>query len=108
MRPRPEGNQRAALETPGPWSEAAACRGLDPAIWYPTRPDADEAERAKRFCRTCVVQEPCLDLALTNREPFGVWGGVDEEGRRLLLRARSVMEEASVMEDPAAEGEEAP
>jgi len=35
----------------------------------------DDIARAKAICGTCVVQEACLDAAITRREPWGVWGG---------------------------------
>ena len=35
----------------------------------------DDIARAKAMCTGCQVQEPCLELALQRREPWGVWGG---------------------------------
>lgn len=35
----------------------------------------DDIARAKQICELCPVQEPCLEAALTRREPWGVWGG---------------------------------
>lgn len=43
---------------------------------------------ALAVCAECTVREECLDFALRNREESGVWGGVDEEGRRAILRSR--------------------
>ena len=48
------------------WRQKGACRGLDPAIFYP--PSEEEAGQAKAICTTCPVREPCLEYALTNRE----------------------------------------
>ena len=35
----------------------------------------DDIARAKAFCSGCVVRAECLASAVTNREPWGVWGG---------------------------------
>lgn len=83
------------MSTGAEWEERAACRGLDPAIFFEAtfsqlsgqyRPDG--VERAKAICRPCPVREDCLEAALLRREPEGVWGGLTEEERRRLLRRR--------------------
>ena len=35
----------------------------------------DDINRAKAFCLGCEVRDRCLDAALENQEPWGVWGG---------------------------------
>lgn len=40
---------------------------------------------AKSICRSCPVRERCLDYALDNREPYGIWGALTERERRKLL-----------------------
>lgn len=68
------------------WRQRAACRGVDPDVFYPT--SDEEAEEAKSICRVCPVREPCLEYALANRERDGVWGGATERERRRLIRQR--------------------
>ena len=68
------------------WGKQAACRGLDPAIFYPV--SDEEAGPAKAVCGNCVVQESCLEHALMSRERDGVWGGATEKERRRILRKR--------------------
>ena len=41
--------------------------------------------RAKEICAACPVVGECRDYALSIREPHGVWGGLSEQERRLLL-----------------------
>lgn len=41
---------------------------------------------AKSFCARCPVQQECLNFALRVRDPHGVWGGLNEMERRVLLR----------------------
>lgn len=68
------------------WRQRAACRGVDPDIFYPSADE--EAEEAKSICRVCPVREPCLEYALLNRERDGVWGGATERERRRIIRQR--------------------
>lgn len=71
------------------WRDQAACRHTDPDLFFPTGSTGtaiDQIEAAKAVCRSCPVQDPCLQFALeTNQEP-GVWGGTDEAERRQLRR----------------------
>ena len=79
--------------TPLDWTDAAACRNSEGALFYP----ADSAERkedrlerelvAKRICASCGVREECLEAALARHESYGIWGGLNEFERRALTRA---------------------
>lgn len=69
-----------------PWRANAACRGLDPSIFYPLTDE--EAEQAKSVCDGCPVQASCLEHALGIREKEGVWGGRTERERRRIIRQR--------------------
>ena len=68
------------------WRLKGACRGLDPAIFYPV--SEEDAAEAKAVCDNCPVREPCLEWALANREQDGVWGGASERERRRMIRQR--------------------
>ena len=68
------------------WRQHAACRGLDPEIFYPVTDD--EADAAKSVCDVCAVRETCLEHALGSRERDGVWGGATERERRRIIRQR--------------------
>lgn len=68
------------------WRQHAACRGLDPTIFYPTIDD--ESDAAKEVCAQCPVREACLEHALGVREKDGVWGGRNERERRRIIRQR--------------------
>ena len=82
------------------WQVRAACRGPHADIFFPPlqferREEKREREgRAKAICMTCPVQRDCLDYALAIREPHGIWGGLNEAERRLLLADQEI-EEAS-------------
>lgn len=68
------------------WRRHAACRGLDPEIFYPSVDE--DVDDAKAVCGSCMVQGTCLEFALQVREKEGVWGGATEKERRRILRQR--------------------
>ncbi len=72
-----------------PWRERAACRGLDPDMFYPERDAPGRADdivrEAKGVCRRCPVRDVCLASAIERRERYGVWGGKTERERRRLI-----------------------
>lgn len=66
------------------WQQAAACRSEHTDSFFPPphfeRKEVRAARErlAKSVCRRCPVSESCLAYALRNREPHGVWGGLNE------------------------------
>ena len=68
------------------WRQHAACKGVEPEVFYPVTDE--EAEIAKAICTVCSVRGTCLEYALTNREREGVWGGATEKERRRIVRQR--------------------
>lgn len=71
---------------PQTWRDKAACRGVDPDVFYPV--SEDDVDEAKAICMDCGVREMCLEHALTSRERDGVWGGCTERERRRIIRQR--------------------
>jgi len=41
---------------------------------------------AKAICARCPVRDSCLAYALDTRQEFGIWGGLNEDERRAILR----------------------
>lgn len=73
------------------WRVGAACRHVDPDLFFPvgvTGPAIDHIAAAKAVCAGCAVRKPCLDYALESRQDAGVWGGLSEEERARLRRQR--------------------
>jgi WhiB family transcriptional regulator, redox-sensing transcriptional regulator len=71
------------------WREMSACRDTDPDLFFPvgtTGPAIEQIENAKAVCRTCEVQQACLQYALSTNQDSGIWGGTSEEERRVLRR----------------------
>ena len=71
----------------GAWTDSAECRGVETEIFYPS--SSEEEAEALSICATCPVRAQCLDYAIRNREPYGIWGGATPEQRRRLRRERA-------------------
>jgi WhiB family transcriptional regulator, redox-sensing transcriptional regulator len=59
------------------WRHDAACRDLDPELFFPDDmacPTPRQAERAKQVCDSRPTGSPCLDFALRHGLDYGVWG----------------------------------
>ncbi|MEI7888247.1 MAG: WhiB family transcriptional regulator [Actinomycetes bacterium] len=69
------------------WQVLSNCLGVDPDLFFPER--GASTKDAKAVCQGCVVREDCLEYALSNREKFGIWGGLSERERRRIRRERA-------------------
>jgi len=73
------------------WQERAACRGPLGAVFFPPpfserkREKVAREAKAKNICEACPVLDECRYYALSIREQHGVWGGLSEQERRILL-----------------------
>ena len=68
------------------WIKDAACRGMDPNIFFPERGASTDISLAKETCAECPVKEQCREYG--EMERFGFWGGVSARGRA-KLRSKS-------------------
>jgi WhiB family redox-sensing transcriptional regulator len=69
------------------WSQFAACRSADPELFFPVSALGSalrQVAEAKAVCSPCPVWQECLTFALATRQAHGVWGGMSEQGRRLM------------------------
>jgi hypothetical protein len=72
------------------WTTRAACRGLDPALFYPDSETEDAYRPGQAICRWCPVRESCLADAMreetgkraTNRH--GLYGALSPMQRGAL------------------------
>lgn len=85
---------------PGPrldrwaWQFAGACRSVSTSVFF--HPEGERgaarerrAAAAKAVCAGCAVVAQCREHALGVREPYGVWGGLTEEERAVVVRDAS-------------------
>jgi hypothetical protein len=76
------------------WDEQAACRNLDPDLFYPAKGDAEQAGRARAVCAGCPVREACLASTLEDEKllgPYdreGIRGGLDGRERYVAQHGR--------------------
>lgn len=72
------------------WVKLAACKDLDPEVFFPPDTGPTRYDNAKRVCSQCPVSEECLQLALSVEEwddRWGVFGGTTP-GERADIRYR--------------------
>ncbi len=78
------------VETDERWRSEAACRGMETEAFFP-RGHSDIARydeaQAKAVCGSCVVRMQCLAYALDSDQPYGIWGGLNRDERRMLQGA---------------------
>jgi WhiB family transcriptional regulator, redox-sensing transcriptional regulator len=77
------------------WQERAACLPYPAVLFF----GMDESEssidkrsrekKAKSICAACGVRRECLRHAMEAREPYGIWGGLNEVERRAKTRGAS-------------------
>lgn len=75
------------IDPAGQWVRHAACAGLNPELFHPTRQDPKRGAAA--VCATCRVRNDCLDWAIATNQTHGIWGGLTAEERdRLRLQRK--------------------
>ena len=62
------------------WISKAACRGLDPELFFPEPGGA--TKHIKKICLSCPVSLECLEHAIVHKENFGIWGGTSVAKRQ--------------------------
>ena len=86
------------------WYDDAACRGMGPDIFYPEAKGLGSCDAAQAVCVTCPVSEECREHAYTEKERWGVWGGLTENGRRPQQRRREADRAARGLTKPIPHG----
>lgn len=87
----------SALLADQAWQIRAACRGPQAIVFFPPthfeRKDdkLEREQRAKAICASCGVKDDCLGYAMQIREQHGIWGGLNESERKLLLAERETV-----------------
>ena len=67
------------------WHREAACRGADPALFFPER-GVHRPDAALAYCARCAVRSECLAVSLELSRTPGVWGGTTAMERRTTRR----------------------
>jgi len=92
-REREEARRRAELADPPDVTGQPACTQIEGGqkarvdVFFSD--DRQVIEQARAICAGCDHREPCLEGALTRREPCGVWGGERfRNGHVVVMRER--------------------
>lgn len=90
------------------WRYLALCGDYDPDLFFPigsSGPAVRQRSRAKAVCQQCPAQRDCLEWAQATEQPYGVWGGLDEQEREELrgrqLQAERQASQPIVVQRPA-------
>lgn len=73
------------------WRSAARCSEMDTTMFFPigvTGSAEMQIQTAKAICTSCPVEDKCLEYAINTNQEYGIWGGKDEEERRIIRRIR--------------------
>ena len=75
------------------WQSSAACQTLPTEMFFhpdgergPNRRNRENA--AKVICASCPVIEQCREHGLSVQEPFGIWGGLTEDERVIIINRK--------------------
>ena len=70
------------------WMSSAACKDVGPDPFYVEAPHTHAGDEARAICEACPVRRQCLDYAIANHEPAGIWGGKTWRQRRRIITDR--------------------
>lgn len=66
----------------------ASCREIGHEPFFTE--DVGIAQSAKAICRTCPVQDLCLDVAVNDPSLVGIWGGTTPKERQQIRKRRKI------------------
>lgn len=63
------------------WKKDAACKDMDSYMFFPEQGANHHFKKAKKVCARCPVYKQCMNFAIVNNIPYGVWGGLTPKER---------------------------
>lgn len=93
---------QSVFELHASWGRDAACQTSAGTVFF--GPNGFESKRdrgrreaaAKAICARCPVVSDCRDYAMRTNEAFGVWGGLGEAERRILMQRSQTQHRTAV------------
>lgn len=73
----------ARISPRGTWTRWAACRGMNPELWFKEERGGSYTE-ARQICAHCPVRQACLDWAIETKTVHGLFGGLAPLERKRL------------------------
>lgn len=77
------------------WRDFAACRGVDPKLFFASERKPKERKTALAICKGCSVRRSCLEEALENGDGY-IRGGTTEEDRKVMLLFKKALTPISI------------
>lgn len=74
------------------WRLLAACRSIDPDLFFPVSyagRSLEQVDEAKAVCACCMVRRQCVAFALQTRQMHGIWGGLTTAERDEISPAQA-------------------
>jgi len=72
------------------WYKQANCKGMSTNIFFTESSNKKEYKKntalARSICGNCKVRSECLNHALTEKIPFGIWGGLSSRERNAVIK----------------------
>ena len=68
------------------WEDDALCKEVGNELFFPEYQGSNTYHLAQRVCAMCPVKAQCLERALRDEEPHGMWGGVTPHSRLGMLK----------------------
>jgi Transcription factor WhiB len=88
------------------WRLDAACREVDPELFFPEPGQVPQAAAAKAVCAGCAVRGPCLEAALhgpqAHQDHTGIFAGTTASDRVRLRGRASMADGTRFLQDRAA------
>ena len=87
------------------WQDKAVCKtnGVDTEVFFNDdllrglQKQARESA-AKKICTACPVKTECLEHALAVPENYGVWGGLTQDERMVIVKFKRSIDAAEISE----------
>ena len=83
---------KSVFELHETWGRDAACQNSTGTVFFGPNGFESKRDRARReaaakaICARCPVIMACREYAMRQNEAFGVWGGLGEAERRILVQ----------------------
>lgn len=88
------------------WQFQGACQTLPTEMFF--HPDGERGPRranreaaAKAICASCPVIAACRKHALAVQEPYGIWGGLSEDDRQVIIEQSEITPRRQIELTPA-------
>lgn len=70
---------------------APGCTDVSPEIFFAHSGRSNEVKMAKVICSMCPIMVECGERAIASNERHGTWGGMSEQERMAIRRARGLV-----------------